>query len=115
MLTIGGYDSAWLADLVACYILEMSQNVWSKAFTYFKIYRDDGCGLARNTNVEKLCTWFDKFQSEVDDLTDNTVKFTMEIWKPSSENLKIGKKIKVSGGNLCHTWMQISFLTQKED
>ena len=62
VLTIGGYDSAWLADLVACYILEKTENMWSEQFTYFKIYRDDGCGLARNTTVRKLCKWFNKFQ-----------------------------------------------------
>ena len=41
VLTIGGYDSAWLADLTACYILERAEPVWSEQFAYFKIYRDD--------------------------------------------------------------------------
>ena len=27
-LPIGGFDSAWLADLVACYILERTEQVW---------------------------------------------------------------------------------------
>ena len=30
VLTIGGYDSAWLADLVACYILEKTEPIWKK-------------------------------------------------------------------------------------
>ena len=30
VLSIGGFDSAWLADLVACYILEMSEKIGQK-------------------------------------------------------------------------------------
>ena len=33
VLTIGGYDSAWLADLVACYILEKTEPIWEKLLT----------------------------------------------------------------------------------
>ena len=40
-LTIGGYESAWLADLVVFYILENTTKCFDK--TIFKgIYRDDG-------------------------------------------------------------------------
>ena len=40
-LTIGGYESAWLADLVASYILKQSEKFFSE-FIYYGIYRDDG-------------------------------------------------------------------------
>ena len=30
VLTIGGFYSAWLADLVACYILEKTEPTWEK-------------------------------------------------------------------------------------
>ena len=40
VLTIGGFDSAWLADLVACYILE-KLNMYGKEFAYFKNCCDD--------------------------------------------------------------------------
>ena len=100
VLTIGGYDSAWLADLTACYILERAEPVWSEQFEYFKIYRDDGCGLARNTTVKKLCKWYDIFQQEVDRITGGIIKFTLEIWKPSDEKeRKVNDVIKVLGGN----------------
>ena len=100
VLTIGGYDSAWLADLVACYILEMTEPIWKTEFAYFKIYRDDGCALARNTTVKKLQKWYNKFQQEVDWITDGTIKFTMEIWKPSDEKKrKVNDVITVLGGN----------------
>ena len=48
--------------------------------------------------LKKLCKWFDKFQKEVDKLTKGIIKFTMEIWKPSNEDLTISKTIKVLGG-----------------
>ena len=54
VLTIGGFDSAWLADLVACYILEETEPTWENKFAYFKIYRDGGCALARNKTVRRL-------------------------------------------------------------
>ena len=41
-LTIGGYESAWLADLVASFILEKTKNLFSKTTLYYGIYRADG-------------------------------------------------------------------------
>ena len=40
-LTIGGYESAFLADLVAAYILENTQQFFDEA-KFDGIYRDDG-------------------------------------------------------------------------
>jgi hypothetical protein len=40
-LTIGGYESAWLADLVAAFVLENTQHMF-KMTTFDSIYRDDG-------------------------------------------------------------------------
>ena len=40
-LTIGGYESAWLADLVAAYVLENTQSFFEEA-KFDGIYRDDG-------------------------------------------------------------------------
>ena len=40
-LTIGGYDSAWMADMVAGYILELAKDHFDLA-RYFGIYIDDG-------------------------------------------------------------------------
>ena len=31
-LSIGGFDSAFYADLVACYLLDMSEDVWKETF-----------------------------------------------------------------------------------
>ena len=40
-LTIGGYDSAWNADLIASYILNMAQDHFTET-KFFGLYRDDG-------------------------------------------------------------------------
>ena len=41
-LTIGGYESAWLADLVAAYLLDNTEMIFEETTTYYGIYRDDG-------------------------------------------------------------------------
>ena len=41
-LTIGGYESAWLADLVASFILDNLENLFEPTSKYHGIYRDDG-------------------------------------------------------------------------
>jgi hypothetical protein len=40
-LTIGGYESAWLVDLVAAFVLENTQHMF-KMTTFDGIYRDNG-------------------------------------------------------------------------
>jgi hypothetical protein len=40
-LTIGGYESAWLADLIAAFVLENTAQFFNEA-VYDGIYRDDG-------------------------------------------------------------------------
>ena len=51
-LSVGGFYSAFYAALVACYLLDMSEDVWKDTFDYFKIYRDDDLGLARDISIE---------------------------------------------------------------
>ena len=52
-LTIGGYESAWLADLVAAFVLENSEDLFEGA-VYDGIYRDDGLVIldGEKTNEE---------------------------------------------------------------
>ena len=42
VLTIGGYESAWSADLVASYIMEDLSDIFDKTTKYLGIYHDDG-------------------------------------------------------------------------
>ena len=73
VLAIGSFDAAWLANMVECYILDMTKNRWKKLFSYFKIYRDDGFGVAKNSSVEELIRGFKKFQKCVDKVTDGDI------------------------------------------
>ena len=87
-LTIGGYESAFLADLVAAFILENLEDMFQgdDGNTYSKIYRDDGIkvDMANKTTAE-ICDWYEEFQDRVNTLTgSDSLKFTMEIWKPNS-------------------------------
>jgi hypothetical protein len=50
-LTIGGYESAWLADLVAAYLLEMTKEKFNN-FVYHGIYRDDGFMVLKGPRTE---------------------------------------------------------------
>jgi hypothetical protein len=68
-LTIGGYESAWLADLVAAFVLENTTELFDEAI-YDGIYRDDGLvimnGLKSNQEIGE---WLNSFQSKVNLVT----------------------------------------------
>ena len=55
VFTIGGYESAFFADLVATYILEKSKDILDNSI-FFKIYRDDGINVDNQIlSVDELC------------------------------------------------------------
>jgi hypothetical protein len=79
-LTIGGYESAWLADLVASYLLENTVEVFNPA-VFKGIYRDDGFVVFGNelSKVE-VAMWLRKFQERVDELAESEfLKFTAVV------------------------------------
>ena len=81
-LTIGGYESAWLADLVAAYILEQVEEKFSNT-RFFGMYRDDGFVVfeARKTKTQ-IQTWLDNFQLAVDELCGNSfLQFKAVMWQ----------------------------------
>jgi hypothetical protein len=99
-LTIGGYDSAWLADLVASYILELAENKF-EATRFFGMYRDDGNLVFSGVrSAEELSDWLADFQSRVNEIVGGDyIQFTMDIWKPNEESRTIvPKKVKMIGG-----------------
>ena len=79
-LTIGGFESAGFADLVAAYILEMTSNLFLSS-AYNGIYRDDGINILRGKwTTAQLVQWRDNFQSEANLLTESKyLQFTIEI------------------------------------
>jgi hypothetical protein len=49
-LTIFGYESAWLADLVVVFILESTTNLFNETI-YNGIYRYDGLGILDGVKI----------------------------------------------------------------
>eukprot|EP00957_Ditylum_brightwellii_P198743 15148407-Ditylum_brightwellii.AAC.1 len=61
-LAIGGYESAFLADLVALYLLEITGKKFIKA-KYKGIYRDNGLTvLVGKWNKVRIVRWLEDFQ-----------------------------------------------------
>ena len=88
-LAIGGYESAFLADLVASYLLEMTKNHFTNT-RYHGIYRDDGMIVFNGTRkITELKIWLKNFQKSINQITNGTfLQFTMEIWDETRENNK---------------------------
>ena len=80
-LTIGGYESAWLADLVAAYLLEMTKEKFDN-FVYHGIYRNDGFMVLKGTRMEReMNDWLEDFQEKINKMTESTcLQFTAEVW-----------------------------------
>jgi hypothetical protein len=57
VLTIGGYESVWLAYLVATYILaEVDKELFSDA-TFFGMYRDDRLVVFNSKKTKTPCPY----------------------------------------------------------
>ena len=82
--TIGGYESAWLADLAMSYLLDNIDQELYNGMQYFGIYRDDGIAFFDGIiNQKSLSDWLLKFQREIERIAGNEfLKFTAVIWKP---------------------------------
>jgi len=98
-LTIGGYGSAFLADLVAAYLMERVTTCFRDA-QYNGLYRDDGLtvfnGYMSKTDV---INWLDKFQAKVDRaLGCDLLQFTAEVWGADRDDGSPSKKVKVQKG-----------------
>ena len=95
-LTIGGYESAWLADLVVAYLLKQTENLFED-FIYHGIYRDDGFLILKGIKTKReMNEWLLKFQEEINTLAEsNCLQFTAEVWNTvedeeiQNENLTI--------------------------
>jgi hypothetical protein len=68
-LTIGSYKSAWLADLVAAFILENTTELF-KGTAYDGIYRDDSLVILNGVkSTPEVKEWLSSFQKEVNLIT----------------------------------------------
>ena len=103
-LTIGGYKSAWLTDLVAVWLLHNTESLFRRTSLYDGIYRDDGIivfnGQWSNDHIDK---WLKNFQFHVGDLCESDdLKFTTSIWRPEEKEgkvVKYNKFVEIVGGN----------------
>ena len=98
-LAIGGYESAFLADLVASFLLEKTNHHFENT-KFHGIYRDDGLVIFNdNKRFDELANWLENFQTDINTLTGGTfLQFTMEVWKPNEviiEEEKINKCTKI--------------------
>ena len=97
-LAIGGYESAFLAVLVASYLFKKSISIFRPKI-YHSIYRDDGLMVFKGKKeTSKIKYWLEKFQQTVNLAAGNqNLKFTAEIWidraNPRPPKRKIGFKL----------------------
>jgi len=84
-LTIGGYESAWLADLVAAFILENTEELFASSI-FYGIYRDDGLNVLRGRHSQaEISMWLSTFQEKVNSLCGSThLQFTADVWTPGN-------------------------------
>jgi len=103
-LTIGGYESAWLADLVGAYILDKTKSHFRKT-KCCRLYRDDGIAAFNNKlSCDDMLKWRTKFQNSVNRLAGgNYLQFTCSMWLdksrrelPTEQN---DPKISIETGN----------------
>jgi hypothetical protein len=85
-LTIGGYESAWLADLVGAYLLDNTQHLFQETL-FHGFYRDDGFAVFNNTYLySRLAEWRNNFQEAVNTLAEGDyLQYSLSIWLDSTK------------------------------
>jgi hypothetical protein len=83
-LNIGGFESAFLADLEASYIFDKLRFIWERHVRFLGTYRNDKIIVFNGPKWnERLLNWLATFQREVDRLLETSdIQFTIEIWRP---------------------------------
>jgi len=86
-LTIGGFESAFLADLECSFIFEKLNHLLASHTAFIGTYRDDELIVFRGQKSDEwLHGWLRTFQREVDRLLGTQdIQFTMEIWRPGQD------------------------------
>ena len=95
-LIIGGYESAWLADLVAAYILAETKNLFDQTI-YHGIYRDDGFMVFDGPRSKReIDTWLNLLQEKVDQIAEcDCLQFTAEIWGIEDDKEIVNKNLTI--------------------
>jgi len=97
-LTIGGYESAWLADLVAAYILEKTNDECFSETLFNGIYRDNGLVVLNgNWSKQDVVQWLEQFQKKIDDIAgSHFLKFTAVVWGMEKDDGTVSEAITVA-------------------
>ena len=93
---MGGYESAFLANLVASYLFEKAKAHFYPTI-YHGIYRDDRLVVFKGKkSVREIKDWLDEFQKTVDKAAGNQhLQFTAEIWRPDENSPPQAKEDRV--------------------
>ena len=84
-LAIGGYVSAFLADLVTSYLFEKCYNQFKEVLRK-GIYRDNGFLLFKGKkSLSEIKIWREDFQVRVNKIAGNEyLQFTFDLWMPNT-------------------------------
>jgi len=84
-LTIGGHESAWLADLAGACILDDTKSHFRKT-KCCRLHRDDGTAAFNNKlSHNDMLKWKTKFQNSANRLAgENCLQFTCSMWLDKS-------------------------------
>ena len=101
-LAIGGYKSALLANLVASYLLEETEEYFEKT-KFHGIYRDDGI-VAFNGKLTfaEIQVWLKRFQEKINKITGGTF---LNLRSKSGNLVRMTKSKET---NVLRTWNQTS-------
>jgi hypothetical protein len=105
-LTIGSFESAFLADLEATYIFEKLHRLLEQHVRFIGTYYNDEIILFWGNRLnEWLKNWLSIFQKEVDRLLGNVdIQFTMEIWRPGQDlGSLLNSSVSIAGIGTFHT------------
>jgi hypothetical protein len=91
-LTIGGFESAWLADLVAAFLLEVTSHCFRRTTIFAGMYHDDGLLVFRGKrSVPELTKWWHKLQTEINEVAEGSYfQVTMVVWEPGGTDRMVG-------------------------
>eukprot|EP00586_Coscinodiscus_wailesii_P014202 CAMPEP_0172510102 /NCGR_PEP_ID=MMETSP1066-20121228/226237_1 /TAXON_ID=671091 /ORGANISM="Coscinodiscus wailesii, Strain CCMP2513" /LENGTH=106 /DNA_ID=CAMNT_0013288933 /DNA_START=1 /DNA_END=321 /DNA_ORIENTATION=+ len=68
-LVIGGFESAFLADVVASCLMEATLELFREEHPYKGVYRNDGIYVTnRKWNADNMREWLRMFQVKVNDI-----------------------------------------------
>ena len=91
-ITIGGYESAQIVDILATFILLQSKDLF-KSTQFHGIYKDDDIAIFnRKIMTEEIDTQLSKIQKRVTQISGTSkIVFTAELWKPNADDQKTNK------------------------